>query len=318
MLRLGEAVKLALPRRFEDVLRPLPGDVEAAWYEGTDSGRTAAAGADVLWVDTWRRDEVEALLDAGPTIRWLFSHSAGVESFPLDVIRERGLTLTNGAGLHAVPIAEYVVMGMLAAAKNLPAMVRAQERKEWLADPPGFGELSETRALIVGYGQIGRAIGERLTGFGVDVVGARRRNTGEPGVIAGEAWRERLPDFDWVILCAPLTTGTRHLVGRPELLRMKPSAWLVNIARGALVDEPALVEALRERRLAGAYLDVTDPEPPARESPLWSLPNVILTPHSSWASARFRTRAAELFLDNLERYRSGRDLRNVVDLAAGY
>ena len=311
-------LRLALPARFREVLNPLPPECDAAWYEDGGQAPRAVDRAEVLWLNLWRRPEIEATIRAGGDLRWVFSHSAGVETFPLDLFRERHIRLTNGAGLHAVPIAEYVVMGMLAAAKGLPALVRAQERKQWLTDPPAFGELSETRALIIGYGQIGRAIAERLRGFGVDVIGARRRESDEPGVLAGDVWRDRLPDFDWVVLCTPVTPGTHKLIGRSELARMKPSAWLVNIARGALVDESELITALREKRLGGAYLDVTDPEPPPPDSALWTLPNVILTPHSSWASNRFLARAAELFLDNLERYRAGRQLRNLVDLEAGY
>ena len=149
------------------------------------------------------------------------------------------------------------------------------------------------------------------------MVGARR-HPAAVGEIGAGAWRDRLGEFDWVILASPLTESTRAQVGAAELAAMKPTAVLVNIARGGLIDETALAGALREGSIAGAYLDVTSEEPLPSESPLWTLPNLVLTPHSSWASQRVMARAADLFLDNLDRFRAGRPLRNVVDLQEGY
>jgi phosphoglycerate dehydrogenase-like enzyme len=312
------SVRAALPKHFRPHLGGLPAEVEAAWYTDGASAPAAAVGAEVLWLAMWARPAIEAALEAGPGVRWVNSHAAGVDRHPLDLYLRRGIQLTNGAGLHAVPISEYVVLGILAAAKAFPALVRAQDRAEWLQRPPGRGELHGSRALVVGYGQIGRAIAERLRAFGVHVVGARRHSSEEPDVVDSEGWRGRLGEFDWVVLATPLTGETRHLIGPTELAAMKPGAWLVNISRGSLVDHDALLGALQDGAIAGAYLDVTDPEPLPAESELWRLPNVILTPHSSWASERFEERAAALFLDNLERYRQGRPLRNLVDLEAGY
>lgn len=303
-------MRLLIPDRFRARLNERLDGHDAAWYADQQDALKAVVEADVLWLNTWRSPEIEALLSAGTRLRWVFTHSAGVESYPFERFRERRVALTNGAGLHAVPIAEYVVLGMLAAAKGFPALVRAQDRKEWLREPPGFVELADSKALVLGFGGIGQAIGERLQGLGVDVTGVRRRD--------GDSWRARLGDFDWVILALPVTRQTRHIIGAEELRRMKSTAWIVNIARGPLIDQPALVEALQEGRIAGAYLDVTDPEPPPDESPLWTLPNVILTPHSSWASRRSDERAAALFLENLERFAAGAELRNLVDLGAGY
>lgn len=283
---------------------------EAAWYGDQESALGAVPRAEVLWLNTWRSPEIEALLAAGEQLRWVFTHSAGVESYPLERFRERGIPLTNGAGLHALPIAEYVVLGMLAAAKGFPELVRAQDRRTWLEKPPGFFELAGSKALVLGFGGIGQAIGERLTGLQVEVTGVRRRD--------GDSWRERLGDFDWVILALPVTRESRHIIGAPELRRMRPTAWIVNIARGPLIDQPALIEALQAKRIGGAYLDVTDPEPLPAESPLWTLPNVIVTPHSSWASRRSDERAAALFLENLGRLAAGAEMRNLVDLSAGY
>jgi phosphoglycerate dehydrogenase-like enzyme len=251
-------------------------------------------------------------------LRWVHSSGAGTEHLPLELLRSRQITITNGSGIGAIPIAEYVVLAMLAVSKDFPSLVRAQDRAEWLQPGPRGEELFASRALIVGYGAIGRAIGTRLRGFGVDVTGVRRRPDGEPSVIGLDEWRPRLGEFDWVILCAILTVQTRNLIGASELAAMKPTAWLMNISRGGLIDQPALIEALRRPSIGGAYLDVFEPEPLPADHDLWRLPNVILTPHSSWTSHRFQNRAADLFFENLERYLAGRPLRNMIDPEVGH
>jgi phosphoglycerate dehydrogenase-like enzyme len=172
--------------------------------------------------------------------------------------------------------------------------------------------------LILGYGSIGREIAERLRPFGVSITGVRRSADGEPGVIGPDDWRPRLAEFDWVIVTTPLTAATRHLVGAAEIAAMRPTARLVNMARGGIVDEHALAEALRGGRLGGAYLDVTEQEPLPAESELWEVPDLILTPHSSGMSHRSDERAAARFLANLARYRAGEPLQDLVDLELGY
>jgi phosphoglycerate dehydrogenase-like enzyme len=311
-------VKVALPVEFKPQLENLPTAVGGMWYEsGSEAAAAVRDGADVLWaagVGTELQDAIAASSD----LRWVHTHGAGTESHPLALYRRCGLIFTNGSGIGAVPISEYAVMMMLAAAKRLPELVRAQDRGEWLKVGPGNGELFGARALIVGLGEIGRAIGARLSPFGVDVVGVRRRPGGEPNVIGVEEWRARLGEFDWVILSTILTGETRHMISSGELAKMKPTAWLANISRGGLVDQAALTSALASHAIGGAYLDVTDPEPLPADSELWRLPNVILSPHSSWTSSRFARRSADLFLANLDRYQSGEPLRNVVDLEVGY
>ena len=311
-------MRLAIPARFREYLGQLPAELEVSWYADAADCPGAVAQAEVLWLAFGLQAEILTVLAAGPRLRLVFTPGAGMDRQPLHEYRERGITLVNGAGLAAVPIAEYTVMAMLAAAKGLPELIRAQDRGEWLKKPPGRRELLGTRALILGFGNIGRALGQRLEGFGVEVTGVRRRPDGEAGVIGPEAWRPRLAEFDWVVIAAPPTVETARLIGAAELSAMKAGAWLLNISRGTLVDQPALVSALAEGGLGGAYLDVTDPEPLPPESELWKLPNVIVTPHSSWASDHFSQRSAELFMETVARYRAGRELRNVVDLLAGY
>jgi phosphoglycerate dehydrogenase-like enzyme len=311
-------MRLALPAAVRDHLHGLPPGHDVSWYAGFEECRAAAAGAEILWLDFLPRPQIESVLEDAGRLRWVFTRGAGMDSQPLERYRERGVVLTNGSGLVAGPIAESLVLAMLAAAKRFPDLVRAQDRAEWLRRPPGFGELDGTRALVLGYGEIGRAAAARLAGFGVEVVGVRRRPSNDPVVIGPDQWRRRLPEFDWVLVTVASIAANRHLVGAAELAAMKPGAWILNVTRGWIVDQAALLEALQAGRIGGAYLDVTDPEPLPPDSDLWRLPNVIITPHASWASRRFGERSAELFLDNLARYEAGRPLRNIVDLQAGY
>lgn len=317
-------MRLTLPAAVREHLHRLPEDLEVAWYRDLAECRAAARDAEVLWLDFFRRPDIESILEPARNLRWVFTRGAGMDNQPLEVYRSRGVTLTNGSGLAAPPIAESLVLAMLAATKGFPDLVRAQDRGEWLERPPGFGELQSTRALILGYGEIGQAVAARLRGFEVEITAVRRRpersagDSAEIPVIGPDDWRKRLPDFDWVIVTVASVAGNRHLLGEPELAAMRSGAWVLNVTRGWVLDQSALLAALRTGRLGGAYLDVTDPEPLPPESELWRLPNVIITPHSSWASNRNSERAAGLFLDNLGRYRSGAALRNVVDLAAGY
>jgi phosphoglycerate dehydrogenase-like enzyme len=164
---------------------------------------------------------------------------------------------------------------------------------------------------------MGKAIAARLTAFGVEVTGVRRSDG--PGVLGPNAWRQRLGEFDWVILSAPSTAETAKLIGASELVAMKKSAWLVNMGRGPVIDHAALIAALKSGEIAGAYLDVTDPEPLPTDDPLWALPNVILSMHlSGRAQTGLFDRGARLFLENLDAYRQGRPMRNEVDLSRGY
>jgi phosphoglycerate dehydrogenase-like enzyme len=310
-------VKVVLPERVRSVVSQLPADTEIAWYTDTETGIAAVPGAEVLWIDFGGKD-VARMIDSGTELKWVTTGGTGVDSLPLDLFEQRKLVLTNGAGIGAIPISEYVVMCLLAGIKGLPDLVRAQDRREWLEWPPALAEINGKRALIYGYGSIGRAIGDRLRPFGVTVTGVRRNPGDEPGVIAPTEWEARLPETDLLILSVPLTGATSALIGESQLAALPEHAWVANIARGGLIDSAALIAALKSGRLGGAYLDVTDPEPLPPDSELWSLPNVIITPHSSWATRLILERAAAIFHDNFDRYRRGAAMKNVVDLRAGY
>jgi phosphoglycerate dehydrogenase-like enzyme len=309
--------RLALPERFRMAVQGLPADAEVSWYADASQSELAVENADALWHDQLTASALNELLARGPRLSWVFSHNVGVDHVPLDLLARRGIELFNGAGLYAIPIAEHVIMAMLAGTKGLQQLLQAQARHEWLARPVRFGELYGTSAMIIGYGHIGEAIKHRLDAFGVDTVGVRRRSE-PPNVLGPGEWRAVLGEFDWIIVSAPLTSQTVHMISAPELAEMKPSAWVVNVSRGQIVDTDALVTALEARSIGGAYLDVTDPEPLPRESPLWMLPNVIITPHTSFASDRFARRAADLFVETLSRFGTNTPPTNRVDLEVGY
>jgi phosphoglycerate dehydrogenase-like enzyme len=312
-------VKIAIPELLRRSLDGrLPESAEIAWYRGIDDVSSAARDADVLVIGFIDADEIRAAIESASSARWVSTHAAGVDHYPIDVLVERNLILTNGAGVNAPPIAEFVVLCVLSAAKSFPFFAVASERREWPTKRPPADELDGARALVLGYGEIGRGVGERLRAFGVRVTGVRRTPSEEPDIIGPDDWRGRLGEFDYVLVTAALTGETRHMLGADEFARMRPNAWLVNVSRGPLVDHDALAEALAAGRPRGAYLDVTEPEPLPASHPLWRAPNVVLSGHSAGRSPRSQGRYAAMFLENLRRFQSGEPLLNLVDYSAGY
>ena len=277
-------------------------------------------GADVLFLRWGLSPEAtRRLLARVPNLRWIHTISAGVDHLLFPELRESDAILTNASGVFNIPIAETVMAYILAVVKRLPEFWAHQREHRWEKLP-----LRELRGLtvgIVGMGDIGTEVARLCRAFGMRVLGLRRRPA--PSDLADEVLPpDRLQDLlarsDFVVIAVPLTAETRGMIGRAELAAMKPDAWLVNISRGAIVDEEALVEALREGRIGGACLDVFAQEPLPPESPLWDMPNVIITPHNSWSSPHIEEREIALFLENLRRYVAGEPLLNVVDKQAGY
>lgn len=312
-------MKAVLPAVARPLLEAkLPSDLEVSWFQTADEAKRGIADAEIAWVDMKETADIAATIKAaGSSLKWLSTIYAGLDALPIAFLRDRNVTVTNGAGINAIAVAEYAMMGVLAAAKRLDQVIRAQDRHEWLHTPPGRIELADTRALVIGYGTIGRMIGDRLTAFGVDVTGVTR--SGRDGTLKPGAWQATLGAYDWVILAAPSTDSTKAMIGAPELTAMKREAWLVNIARGDMIDEDALLAALRSGGIAGAFLDPTNPEPLPADHALWSAPNTFVTMHLSGQSqTKMFPRAAALFLKNLNAYRAGKPMTNVADLAAGY
>lgn len=311
-------MKAVLPALARPLIEAhLPAGIDLHWFTSHEEAESMVADADIAWVDTNRPEWTGAAAAKGERLKWLSTIYAGIDAFDVALLRERGTILTNGAGINAIPVAEYAVLGMLAAAKRFDEVVRQADRREWSGVSPGTAELFETRALIIGYGTIGRLIGDRLSAFGVDVTGVTR--SGRDGTLTPDQWRNRLGEFDWIVLAAPSTAQTAAMFGAAELAAMKPGAWLVNLARGDMVDQPALIAELEARRIGGAFLDVVHPEPLPPAHPLWDAPNAIHSMHLSGRSTRrMFERAGKLFVENCHAFLAGQPLRNVVDLDAGY
>ena len=265
-----------------------------------------------------------AAFAAAPRLRWVHSPAAGVGSMLFPAMRESGVVLSNSRGMNAAAVAEHALMLMLAAARRLPEAVRAQTERRWIASElSGLPSLGGRTLLIAGLGAIGRQLAGMAGGLGMRVLATTREldrpvPDGVAEVRDPSALASLLPAADFVVLAAPLTAETRGLIGARELALMKSSAWLVNVARGKLVDEHALTDALGRGAIAGAALDVVEDEPLAPSSPLWSMPNVILTPHVAGFRQDYWEAATELFAANLHRYCNGEAVANIVDKRAGY
>lgn len=247
-----------------------------------------------------------------PDLTWLHTFSAGTDHPVFSTIRQSGTTITNSAGSAAPSIAQTVMLYLLALSRDLPRLARAQLDRRW--EPGEARDLADVRLGVVGLGQIGTEVARLAQGFGMEVVGLRRRVTGDE---VCEAWpNDRLAELlGWaeaIVVSAPLTDDTRSLFDAHAFTAMRPGSWFVNVGRGEIVDELALVDALARGHLGGAGLDVFATEPLPTESPLWSMPNVIVTPHSSGTTDRSRRRSVDQFMQNFRRYTVGDPLHNVT------
>ncbi len=260
-----------------------------------------------------------------PRLRWVQGTSAGIGGFlERTGLARTSLVFTTASGVHGTPLAEFALLGLLYFAKGMPQLARWQEQRHWR--PHAAAQVAGSRVLLIGLGGVGRAVARLLSAAGVEVVGAVRLPPAEravdvPGVascIAVSQIDQALPDVDALILACPLTEQTRHLISERELRLMRPGAIVVNISRGQVIDEDALIGALRSQHLGGAFLDVFAAEPLPASSPLWEMPNVVISPHSASTVAAENGLLTELFADNLQRWLAGRPLRNVYDRAAGY
>ena len=250
-------------------------------------------------------------LDA-TNLQWFHSMSAGVDSPVFSMFLERGARLTTSSGASAPPIAGTVMLYLLALSRNLPGWLRSQSAREW--SPAPFRELDGQRLVVVGYGPIGQEVVRLATAFRMDPVVVRRSASGnEPCAVRPLTdLIDTVRDADAVVVALPLAPETRRIISADVIASMKPDAVFVNVGRGELVDQAALTDALSSGRLAGAGLDVFDPEPLPADDGLWDLPNVIISPHTSGSSDGTTRRVADVFLDNLDRFVRGEPLRNEV------
>ena len=247
------------------------------------------------------------LLARADTLEWLQSLSAGVDRYDLNALAERDVILTNVSGVHANPIAEHVLALALAFERRLPRAMEQQRDHEWRRFPAG--ELRGSTLGVVGVGAIGGRVAELASAVGMDVLGVKRDtstyNDAVDEIHPPEALHTVLGRSDYVVLACPLTEETEGMIGAEELASIGADGVLINVARGAVVDREALVTQVQEGYLGGAALDVTDPEPLSRESPLWDSSDVILTPHMAGGSPEFPRRCAEIFAENYRRYVDG-------------
>jgi phosphoglycerate dehydrogenase-like enzyme len=273
----------------------------------------------------WDGPAIDDVLAAGHGLQWLHQRGAGIDRIATPTLVGSKVILTNGSGNHAPNIAEHVLAMMLAFARPLPALVRAQQAREW--QPPRAQtvfELAGQTLAIVGYGAIGTALAERAAAFGMRVIGVRRTAAAQPlpphasAMFPTEHIDAALAEADHVVIAVPLTAQTRGLFSTARLAAMKRGARLYNVGRGAIVDHEALLAALRSGQLAGAGLDVTEPEPLPASSPLWTEPGVLITAHSSGQTPRSFERYRDLLVENMQRFQRGEALLNVVDKALGY
>jgi phosphoglycerate dehydrogenase-like enzyme len=264
-------------------------------------------------------------LRAAPRLKWIQAVSAGVDSYPIAELHERAITLTNFGGVAATNIAEHALALMLAFARGLKPLLALQHARQWGAadaDLVTF-ELQDQVVGIIGMGEIGDELARRSHALGMHVLATQRHVSPHAPdyverLLPHEALHEVLATADHVVLCLPLTAETRHTISAGELGRMRRTAYLYNVGRGDLIDQAALIEALQTGQIAGAGLDVTSPEPLPSDSPLWDLPNAIVTGHTAGATPRYWQRGIAVVEENLRRFVAGEALTNVVDTSAGY
>lgn len=278
--------------------------------------------------------------EQAPELKWIQFHRAGNEAFmDKPILHKPGLQATTMSGASAPQVAEYILEMILALGHRLPLLMEHQRKTNWPSERGEIFlplELNQSTVGIVGYGSIGRQAAQLLTAFGAQVL-ATKRDAMQPGdegymlegagdprgdfvhrLYPAEALNSMLAECDFVVVCVPLVDGTRNLIGEQQLGEMKSTAYLVDVSRGGVVDHSALITALDEGKIAGAALDVYPQEPLPEDSPLWKMPNTILSPHIAGASHEYNARAVGLFIENLERYIKGKQLLNVIDMQRGY
>lgn len=288
---------------------------------GGDKERWQHRVQDAEIIIGWRRMFEETALGPETKLRWVQSWSAGVDALPLDRMAERGIHLTTTSGIHAYPISETILAMMLSYTRNLHIYARSQAAGRWDRTDPLL-EMHGKTAGIIGFGAIGEETARLCRAFGMRVLGLRM--SGRPSPHADEMYDasgldQLLAESDYVIVTLPLTRETRRMFGREQFAKMKNTAMFINIGRGGLVDEQALIDALRDGEIAGAGLDVFEVEPLPEESPLWKMENVIITPHTAGGSSMYNERALEITLRNLHSYlQTGVPSVNLVDYAKQY
>lgn len=314
---------------YEPALLPEPGinwmhreELSAAEQERFDA---LVDSAEALYgVPDHSSTALARTVGANPGLRWVHTIPAGggqqVKAANLAQADLERIVFTTSAGVHALPLAEFAVFGVFAGAKELPWLEDARRRSAW-GPRHALGLVADQRVLVVGLGSIGRLTAEKLGALGCRVTGIHRREIEAEGVeriVPVERFAEAAADADAIVLALPGTTETDGMLSREVLAAVKPGVTIVNVGRGSTVDEPALIEALQDGRVGLAVLDVTAVEPPEPDNPLWTLPNVVLSPHTAAISVHEARLIAELFVDNARRFLDGAPMRNRVNIHEFY
>ncbi|MEP6716008.1 MAG: D-2-hydroxyacid dehydrogenase [Terriglobia bacterium] len=316
ILVLGDPAEAALEtlrRRFGATMK---------MAKKADDLAAAFPSARVLFSWAGGRAEVLKVLAGAPKLEWIQTRSVGLDSLLCPELIANPILLTNGRGTFSQSLGEFVITGALYFAKDLPRMLKAKAERRW--DVFDVHELSAQTMGIVGHGDIGRASARRAKAFGMRVLALRRDINPRAGdedvdrVYATKDLHEMLPECDYVVAAAPLTPATKHMLSKAEFSRMKPGAIVINVGRGPVVDEAALIEALRDKTIRGAVLDVFEVEPLPAESPLWDMENVLISAHSADHTKDWMNDSVKFFLEQFARWQNGEPLKNVVDKHAGY
>jgi phosphoglycerate dehydrogenase-like enzyme len=329
-LELAERIAAAAPDRVRVVYAPdlLPVPRYAADHHGTprDLGpgdiarwRGHLGEADILFDFDWF--EPERMPANAPRLRWVQATSAGIGEYLIRTgLADSAIMFTTAAGTHAIPLAEHVALGLLYLAKRVPELRAWQADHRW--ERFTTNRLAGQRMLLVGLGNVGRQVARTCASLGVEVwatdPGAASPPEGVTRLVDRAGMHAALGEVDAVVLACPYTPETHHLFGAPEFAAIRRGAVIVNISRGAVIDEPTMIAALRNEQLGGAVLDVFETEPLPTENPLWDMPNVLVSPHSSSTVVAENGLIVDLFLDNLRRYLAGEPLRNVFDRTRGF
>jgi phosphoglycerate dehydrogenase-like enzyme len=298
---------------LRDVPHAIARDADAV----TDAGRDAEA------ILHWSgpKELLQAALRAVSGVRWVHSRWAGLDNLLFPELVESPVLLTNGRGVFSESLGEFALAAILYFAKDFPRMLRNQRAERW--EPFDVDEISTQTAGIVGYGDIGRAAARRLRAMGMRVLALKRHPPDAPDPLIAEFYKpealaELLARCDSVVIAAPLTAETRHMIGEAQFAAMQPSAVVINVGRGPVIDQPALVEALRDGRIRGVALDVFEQEPLPPGDPLWQMPNVLVSPHTADHTRDWIDAAMQFFLRQYERFRNGEPLENIVNKGLGY
>ena len=276
----------------------------------------AAATADAILSFWASRELLDGVLANAPRVRWVHSIATGLDRIMSPALAAHASVLTNTRDVFSPALAEFALLGMLYFAKNVPRLERARAAASW--DPFEVETLAGKVLGLVGFGSIGKATARLAAAHGMKVRVHRRHPAADPDVARVTDRGELFATADYVVLAAPLTPETRHLAGAAELARMKPTAVLINVGRGALVDERVLIEVLRKKAIRGAALDVFETEPLPAQHPFFTMENVLLSPHCADRTATWLGEALALFTENLARFRAGMPLLHPVDKTRGY